>query len=695
MRPLALVIIVAAAAGCGSKSDPCSSYKGTCITATLTSRQIPRVDELDFLASGAVSGPQTSTTTAESFPIAVAIVLPATASGELDLSVNGKLAGSVVGGGSGSTTVTPGQHGTVTIDLEPTGGGEDMAMGGDDLGGPPDDLQGAVAKARLVAPLSTATVTKQTPTLHWALSPGSGMPVVDLCKDRACTMLQAVTAQVAANGLSAVPSGPLPHGWVYWRVRVVNGSTTVSTSPTWQFWVGKLAGAAVDSSSGTVLDVNGDGVADYLVGARDGNAAHVYLGNSSGAAMTRLDLTAPDGASAFFGCAVTSAGDVNGDGFADFLVGAYTAPGSGAVHLYFGSASPSTVDWNGAGAAKRIDIANPTTASGYGFSVSPAGDVNGDGYADFLVATPFATGGGLTWVYFGEAQPAAAHWNGMTASGRIDLTNVDGGGQFGAALAAAGDVNGDGFGDFLVGNITGAGSAHLYMGSATPSAMVWNTTTNARFDLTSPDGANAQFGSVGAGGDVNGDGYSDFLVGSGGAALATHVYLGQALPSTAFWNGTASQRIDVTNPDGTGSTFGATGGFAGDVNGDGYDDFVVGAIGALTAGGEMNLFFGEATPAAAHWNGTTPTKRIDIPGPDGNNANCGASANGAGDVNGDGFTDFLLGCPAATGGGAAHLYLGASAPSATSLASGAKAIANPDGASALFGSSVGPSRTGS
>jgi hypothetical protein len=127
--------------------------------------------------------------------------------------------------------------------------------------------------------------------------------------------------------------------------------------------------------------------------------------------------------------------------------------------------------------------------------------------------------------------------------------------QFGYSAASAGDVNGDGYADFVIGAnaatlaaVAGCGAAHLYLGgSIGPSSF--------SIDYAGPDGANGEFGfTVTGGGDINGDGYSDFLVGglnpdtNNGAA---HLYLGSPNPSPAM------ARTDLANPDGTASAFGS------------------------------------------------------------------------------------------------------------------------------------------
>jgi hypothetical protein len=469
----------------------------------------------------------------------------------------------------------------------------------------------------------------------------------------------------------------------------------------------------VDTGTGVILDVNGDGYPDLLVGSygagSGAGAAHLYLGSANPSTTDwngtspsgRIDLDNPDGAAAAFGYAVASAGDVNGDGYADFLVGAYGASSNGgAAHLYLGSAKPSAADWNGSSHPARLDLSNLDGANAiFGSALAGVGDVNGDGFADFLIG---ASKTGVTHLYLGSAMPSASDWNGGSLTGRIDLASPDVFAAFGNAVASAGDVNGDGFADFLIGSdaANGAGgTAHIYLGSATPTASAWNISpSTARIDLANPDGTNASFGnSVASAGDVNGDGYTDFLVGAVGAssnAGAAHLYLGSSSPAATTWNGASpSKRVDLTNPDGASALFGTSVASAGDVNGDGYADFLIGTEGISTGAGAAHLYLGAATPSTTVWNGTTPTNRINLANPDGASARFGASVASAGDVNDDGYDDFLIGAhDASSMTGAAQLYLGSSAPSATAWnatpSTGRIDLANPDGGSARFGISV-------
>lgn len=558
-----------------------------------------------------------------------------------------------------------------------------------------------VATARLIAPASGSVVTQQQPTFRWVLGAGGGTAVVDLCKDRDCTTpVPGVMAVVAADKLSAKPSSPLPTGWVFWRVRVSSGALT-NTSATWQAWVPKKsASTTIDSTTGTIFDVNGDGRADFLVGAdlaTNGGAAHVYVGSVGG--FQRIDITNPDGANASFGFAVANAGDVNGDGYTDFLVGATNVNSSGGVaHLYLGGPGVTAADWNGASAPKRIDLSNVDGANAqFGWSVSGAGDVNGDGFADFAVgALNASASSGSAHLYLGKANPVAQDWNGSSAAARIDLANPDGANaSFGIVVTSAGDVNGDGFGDFVIGayGANSSGAAHLYLGESILNPAHWNGgTPTKRLDLT-PIGSIAQYGQSARGaGDVNGDGYSDFLIGAPSGFGLAQLYLGGPTPNTATWNGsTAAQRVDLNDPDGTNANFGISVATAGDVNGDGYDDFVVGARNANTNLGAAHLYLGAATPVASNWNGATPSARIDLTSPGDGSAAFGQSSAGAGDVNGDGYCDFVIGAPSGNGG--AYFYNGEATPAAMDWNGSTPAkrtnISSPDGTTAFFGRSVG------
>jgi hypothetical protein len=584
-----------------------------------------------------------------------------------------------------------------------------------DAEAPPDAQEPGIAP-RLISPLSMTIVTQQQPRLRWVSGAAGETVVVELCKDRACTVSLPVATQLAGDMQSAVPAAPLPAGWVFWRVSLAG--TPQVRSATWQFWVGPAsASTPVDTSNGALLDVNGDGYPDLLVGASGtgsgAGVAHLYLGSAS--SMTdwsqaspamRIDLINPQGGGAAFGFSVASAGDVNGDGYADFLIGANSAgAGAGLAYLYLGSATPSAAAWNATASTQRFDLIGPDGASAYfGSPVVSVGDVNGDGYADFLIGAYRANAGaGAAHLYLGSALPRVADWNAASSPQRIDLSDPDGAtAYFGDSLASAGDVNGDGYPDFLVGAYNAgasAGAAHLYLGSASPTTAGWNGSSSAtRIDLATPDGALGNFGfSVTSAGDVNGDGYADFLIGAFNSAArdgAAHLYLGSTAPDATGWNGpAASQRIDLTSPDDPSSFFGFAVATAGDVNGDGYADFLIGAEYASSGSGTAHLYLGAATPLATAWNGALASQRIDLTSPDGSNGLFGASMASTGDVNGDGYTDFVVGANnAGAGAGTAHLYLGAATPSAAAWNGAQPAmrvdLTSPDGTGGLFGYSV-------
>jgi hypothetical protein len=377
----------------------------------------------------------------------------------------------------------------------------------------------------------------------------------------------------------------------------------LATTPDWTA-ESDQAYAHFGDSVGTAGDVNGDGYTDVIVGAHgydngqtDEGAAFVYYGSSVGLSTSPNWMVESDQTYAYLG-SVSTAGDVNGDGYADVIVGAmYYTNGQvdeGRAFVYHGSATGLSV------------TANWTTESNQAHAlfgtVSTAGDVNGDGYADVIVTASNYDNGqtdeGRAYVYHGSAMGLSA-----TADWTAECDQV--GAQFGRSVGTAGDVNGDGYADVIVGAYnygngqTNEGRAYVYHGSAMglSATAAW---------MAESDQADAHLGiSVDAAGDVNGDGYADVIVGAHGYDGGetdegrAYVYHGSSsgLGATANWTAESNQ---------DGGEFGWSVGTAGDVNGDGYADVIIGAVdydNGQTNEGRAFVYHGSASGlgATADW----------------------------------------------------------------------------------------------
>jgi hypothetical protein len=383
-----------------------------------------------------------------------------------------------------------------------------------------------------------------------------GAATVDLCADRACQQ-RLGSATVDTSGAAAQPDQPLAPGPVFWRVRA--GETT---SATWELFVGKRS-APADTSYGATLDLDGDGMVDAAVSAT--GLVAVYLGGAAGLGRTPTILSNSDDAGAGFGFVLAAAGDLNGDGYGDLAVGE-CGRDVGRVHVYFGGPSGPS-----ASASQALD--SPDGKSGFGCRVAGAGDLDGDGYADLAVARIGPDFSGSLYIYKGGARGLS-----MTAA-RIDSPDRMPS-RLGYSLAGVGDLDGDGFADLVASEIDYSdlsGQAHVYRGG--PDGI-----SNQRVvSLASPDASGLQFGdSVASAGDVDGDGYPDFVVGAAAAPNVqlpgkAHLYLGGPGRVT-----TAAQPVDLTRAsDGT-TGFAAEVEGGGDFNGDGYADVVVGSSSELT-----------------------------------------------------------------------------------------------------------------
>ena len=397
---------------------------------------------------------------------------------------------------------------------------------------------------------------------------------------------------------------------------------------------GDLLGYAVNTAG----DVNNDGFADIIIGApketdtvdREG-VVHIFHGGPNKPDTPDRSLSSHEKGSEFGG-AVSTAGDVNGDGFDDVIIGAPSFKNdttqAGAIFVYHGSGGGigSTPDWHFVSQLGGINL---------GISVSSAGDVNGDGFADVIVGASEYLSGTVT---YGGAYLFFGSTTGLTDTARQILTGTQANARFGFAVSGAGDVNGDGYSDVIIAapkyddaEAEDVGAVFVYFGSETG------------LDLDTPwsyvgDEIDLSLGAAVSAGDVNGDGYSDIIIGSAPAdpVLQASRVLGFYGASTGPGAIPNWQRSGPEN----GSGFGRSVAGAGDVNGDGFDDVLVGAY-RYTADqreeGAAFIFFGsESGPGQlAGWQ------------TEGNKAETwfGYATGPGGDTNNDGYADIIIGAP--------------------------------------------------
>ncbi|MBD3868666.1 MAG: FG-GAP repeat protein, partial [Acidobacteria bacterium] len=520
------------------------------------------------------------------------------------------------------------------------------------------------------------------------------------------------------------------------RVYLFSGGSAVPFGPASWTADGSQTAEQFGSSLAAAGDTNGDGYADLAIGAPAYDAvgtgegrAVLYEGSGAGLQALPAWNSIGDQDGAAFGTAVTSAGDVNGDGFGDLAVGAplydvVTGNNEGNAVVYLGTAGlvATSPDWNvqphktNNEFAIEVDMAGDVNGDGYtdliigspwfntgltemgrvliyhgspngppateswvvwgtqeeqdfGHSVSHAGDVNGDGYDDVIIGSPFYDNPeldeGRAFLFLGS--PTGVE---LTPSWSYDSNQA--GGEFGFSVSNAGDVNGDGFADVLVGapgfdnGVSNSGRAYLFLGSPSGLSTVPNWSYQATADTE-------QFGySVSLAGDVNADGYGDIIIGARRAPGNGRAYVFHGSP-------TGPSLVPDWSKGDIGGQFGVHVDTAGDVNGDSFSDVVVGAY-QYNNEGKAFVFHGSAA-------GLSTTEAWSATGGQAG-SQFGVAVSAAGDINHDGFSDIVIGSKKYDNPeideGRAYVYLG----SATGLAAGPAWTLEIDSAGANLGNSV-------
>lgn len=463
---------------------------------------------------------------------------------------------------------------------------------------------------------------------------------------------------------------PLPSNKIQLRASILSGGGYELLSPA----PGDLTATplALPGAVGAVTDLNADGLADLIVGTPGSNdkavdAGRVFVTIGQAAAGSTQDVShgTPDvividgvRAGDMAGFAVGSMADLNADGLAEILVGAPgmavgTAGDAGAGFVLWGQAAGGT--------GNGIDLADPFSGDGKGYaikgraagdmagwSMTSVGDLNGDGKADVLIGAPGNDAGGAdagaAYVVWGKSSDSAVLLNNVAAgTGGFAIQGAAAGDRIGEVVAALADQNADGRAEIVLGSQTaggGAGAVWVVDGQGT-GANVNLATLSTGYKITGEVGSGAG-ASVADAGDINGDGIHDLVV---GGSNAVYLVYGQA------------GHVDVQLSDvaaGVGGVKITGGNLAGlrvlgnaDLNRDGVSDLVLGTPHDTEGGtdaGAVYVVWGDQLYRPVNLSEIAQSiggaKIVGAPG-----SLAGSSLALAGDQNGDGTQDLVIGAP--------------------------------------------------
>ncbi len=445
------------------------------------------------------------------------------------------------------------------------------------------------------------------------------------------------------------------------------------------------------NSASSAGDVNGDGIEDMIMGAPHvdhgepdmplgtGQAYIIFGGNSFSSSFNLSTLNGENGfvingiGLNMLGFSVNGAGDINGDGKDDIIVGApYSSPdnitNAGQAYVIFGanafasSFNVSTLNGNNGFAINGL-----TSGDQLGYSVSGIGDINGDGKDDIIVGSPYSSpnslsNAGQAYVLFGSNSfTSIFDLSTLNGNNGFVINGLSTGNQLGHSVSGLGDVNNDGKNDIIIGapysssNGVNSGQAYVIFGS--------NSFTSI-FDLSTLNGnngfvingitANSTLGSsVNIGGDVNGDGIDDIIIGADNAspndqatAGQAYVIFGKSIFSSSFNLNTLNGNNGfILNGLQATSMFGTPVNIFGDFNNDGKDDIIVGAVHAdpegITHAGQAYVVFGTTSfQTSFNVSELNGNNGFTISGSQEHGA-LGWAVGGV-DINGDGRTDIIV-----------------------------------------------------